>query len=77
MIPTEHPSILEEFMKGRFTINNGSRAFSNIGVNQTHEKNNKLVKIEGGAIGIFDNLKALLRYCGWADRAVAGPIVGQ
>ena len=62
MIPTKHPSILEEFMKGRFTIKNGNRAFSNIGVDQAHEQNNKLVKIEGGAIGIFDNPKALLRW---------------
>ena len=58
-------------MKGRFTIKNGSRAYSNIGVDQAHEQDNILVKIEGGAISIFDNPKELLRW------DVAGPIVAQ
>ena len=43
----------------------------NIGVDPAHEQNNKVIKIDGGAIGIFDNPKALLRW------AVAGPIFAQ
>ena len=70
-IPSKYPSVFEEFKKGYFTVKNGNRKFSNIGIDQGHEQNNKLVKIEGGAIGIFDNPKALLRW------AVAGPIVAQ
>ena len=38
---------------------------------QAHEQNNKLIKIDGGAIGILDNPNALLRW------AVAGHIVAQ
>jgi len=71
LIPSKYPSIFEEFKRGYFTVKNGNREFSNIGIDQAHEQNNKLVKIEGGAIGIFDNQKALLRW------AVAGPIVAQ
>ena len=44
---------------------------SNIGVDQAHEQNNKLIKIDGGAISILDNPNALLRW------AVAGHIVAQ
>ena len=43
----------------------------NIGVDPAHEQNNKVIKIDGETIGIFDNPKALLRW------AMAGPIVAQ
>ena len=52
-------------------MKNSNSAFSNIGVDQAHKQNNKLLKIDGGAIGILDNPNALLRW------AVAGPIVAQ
>ena len=66
-----YPSVFEAFRKGYFTVKNSHNLFSNIGVYQTHEKNNKLIKIEGGAIGILYNPNALLRW------AVAGPVVAQ
>ena len=71
LIPFKYPSIFEEFKRGYFTVKNGNRKFSNIGVDQGQEQNKKLIKIEGGSIGIFDNPKTLLRW------AVAGPIVAQ
>ena len=71
LIPSKYPSIFEEFKRGYVTVKNGNRKFSNIGVDQGHEQNNKLIKIEGGAIGIFGNPKTLLRW------AVAGPIAAQ
>ena len=71
LIPSKYKSIFEEFKRGYFTVKNGNRKFSNIGVDQGHEQNNKLIKIEGEAIGIFDNPKTLLRW------TVAGPIVAQ
>ena len=71
LIPSKYPSIFGEFKRGYVTVKNGNRKFSNIGVDQGHEQNNKLIKIEGGAIGIFDNPKTLLRW------AVAGPIAAQ
>ena len=70
-MPSNHPTIFEEFKRGFFTVKNGNRKFSNIGVDQAHEQNNKVIKIDRGAIGIFDNPKALLRW------AVAGPIVAK
>ena len=45
--------------------------FSFIGVDQAHEQNNKVVKVDGGAIGILENETALLKW------AVAGPIVSD
>ena len=55
-IPLNHPSIFEAFEKGYFIVKSSSqRKFFNIEVNQVHEQNNKLVKIDGGAIEILDN----------------------
>ena len=38
------------------------RVFSNMGANQAHEQNNKVIKADGGAIGIFDDESALLEW---------------
>ena len=70
-IHLKYPSVFEAFKKGYFTVKNSSRIFSNIGADQAHEQNNKLVKIDRGAIGILDNPNALLRW------AVAGPVISQ
>ena len=40
-------------------------------IDQAHKQNNKLVKIDGGAIGILDNEDALLKW------AVAGPFISD
>ena len=42
-------------LKGYFTVKKSKRKVSNIGIDQAHEQNNKLIKIDGGAIGLFDN----------------------
>ena len=42
-----------------------------MGVDQAHEQNNKVAKVDGGAIGILENETALLKW------AVAGPIVSE
>ena len=41
--------------------------FSNIAIDQAHKQNNKLVKIDGGAVGVLDSPRALLK------RSVADP----
>ena len=56
-----NPEVLNAFKKGYFTVKPIKRIFSNIGIDQAHEQNNKLVKIHGGAIGILENPNALLR----------------
>ena len=66
-----NPEVLNAFKKGYFTVKPIKRIFSNIGIDQAHEQNNKLVKIHGGAIGILENPNALLKW------AVGGAVVGE
>ena len=66
-LPTEHPSIHEEFLKGHFTVTKSYKNFSSIAKDQAHEQNNKLVKIEGGVVDILDSNIALMKWM------VAGP----
>ena len=49
-------------MRGNFTVTKTNRAFPSIGVDQAHEQNNKIVNVEGGAIGILDNETALMKW---------------
>ena len=56
-----NPEVLNTFKKGYFTVKPSKKIFSNIGIDQAHEQNNKLVKIHGGAICILENPNALLR----------------
>ena len=63
--------VVDQFNKGFFTVNKTGHPFSNIGIDQAHEQNNKIVKVDGGAIGILDNDAALLKW------AIAGPIISE
>ena len=63
--------IFEEFTRGNFTVKKSNRTFSSIGIDQAHEQNNKVVKVDGGAIDILDDVRALL---GWA---IAGPVISE
>ncbi|KAG1696942.1 hypothetical protein GQR58_006141 [Nymphon striatum] len=49
-------------MKGHFACKKSSRKFSDIHEDQAHEQNNKLVKIEGGAIRILDNHISFMKW---------------
>ena len=40
------------------------RPFSAVAIDQAHEQNNKIVKGDGGAVGLLQNSKALLRWMG-------------
>ena len=66
-----NPEVLNAFKKGCFIVKPSKRIFSNIGIDQAYEPNNKLVEIHGGAIGILVNPNALLRW------AVSGPVVAE
>ena len=48
-----------------------NRAFSSIGEDHAHEQNSKIIKRDGGAIGIFDHEKVLLEW------AVCGPAIAD
>ena len=58
-----NPEALNAFRKGYFTVKPSKKIFSNIGMDQAHEPNNKFAKnlTHGGAIGILENPNALLR----------------
>lgn len=54
-------NIFHKFCRGRFTVQKMG-LFSNMGTDQAHEQNNKVIKADGGAIGILDNESALLEW---------------
>jgi len=53
-------------MQGKFTVKKSTRSFSAISFDQSHEQLNRLVKDDGGAIGLTENEAALRRWmtCG-------------
>ena len=61
-LSAKHPAVYEEFKRGHFTAKNSCRKFSSISEDQAHEQNNKLVKIDGGAIGILDNHISMMKW---------------
>ena len=52
-----HPTVFEEFEKGFFTVDKTNRLFSCISDDHAHEQNNKLIKSDGGVVGILDSAK--------------------
>ena len=71
-LPVNHPNVYKEFLFGKFKINKTGKPFSNIGIDQAHEQNNKLVKTDGDAVDILlnDNT-ALMKWM------VAGPEIAE
>ena len=53
--------VFDALLNGFFTVQKSERPFSNMATDQAHEQNTKLVKIDGGAVGILDNKAALLK----------------
>ena len=51
----ESNSDLKLFSKRYFTVSKAGHPFSRMSVSQAHEPNNKVVKVNGGAIGILKN----------------------
>ena len=70
-LEVENREIFESFVSGYFTISKSRRTFSKLAIDQAHKQNNKLVNIDGGAIGILENEATLLK------RAVAGPMISD
>lgn len=60
------PDVASEFKKGHFCLKKSLCRFSAIPLDQAHEQNNKLIKDDGGAIGLTENPSQLLRWmlCG-------------
>ena len=63
----QHPDTAIQFSQGGFVVHKTKQPFSSIAIDQAHEQNNKVVKGNGGAVGLLQNQKVLLRWM------VAGP----
>ncbi|VDI16831.1 Hypothetical predicted protein [Mytilus galloprovincialis] len=61
-LDTIAPSIATEFESGHFVVHKTHSTFSAIAIDHAHEQNNKLVKGEGGVIGLTENASQLLRW---------------
>ena len=61
-LETEIPAIAAEFKNGNFVVNKTNRAFSSLPIDQVHEQNNKIVKGDGGAIGLTESSTQLLHW---------------
>ena len=67
----DHNEAYKAFKKGFFTVWKTNCVFSNMGIDQAHEQNNKIFKTDGGVIGILDNPTALLKW------AICGPVISE
>lgn len=67
----EIPSVAAEFRKGHFVVQKSYRPFLSIPIDQAHEQNNKIVKGDGGEIGLTESSSQLLRWI------VAGPEISR
>ena len=70
-LPSIHPELAKEFEAGNFVVHKTQRLFSGMATDQAHEQNNKLVKGDGGAIGLTENSSELLRWM------VSGPEIAR
>ncbi len=59
LLKDNHPGLHTEFMNGHFIFYKTSRKFPAMALDQAHEQNNALIKGDGGAIGLAENLSAL------------------
>lgn len=66
-IERKQPGVASEFLKGYFTVHKSERVFSAIAIDQAHEQNNKIIKGDGGAVGLTEDPSALRRWM------IAGP----
>ena len=58
----QHPAVEDAFKAGKFTAKKTHPRFSEIPIHQAHEQNNKIIKRDGGAVGLTDNPSALRRW---------------
>ena len=61
----------ESSVKRYLTVSKSLRTFSNLAVDQSHEQNNKPIKVDRGAIGILENEATHLKW------SVAGPMLSD
>ena len=67
----DHNKTYKAFKNGFFTVRKTNCVFLNMGIDQAHEENNKILKTASGVIGILDNRTALLKW------AICGPVISE
>ena len=65
-VRVKHPALYRQFADGFFTIAKMQNPFAMIGFDQTHEQQNKELKMHGGTLNLSDE-------CVFTKWAVAGP----
>ena len=70
-LETLHPIIYQEFSIGNFVVRKTENSFSSIAIDQAHEQNKSVVKVDGDAIDLTEDPSALMRWM------VAGPEVSK
>ena len=58
-LSSTNPTIYTSFLEGDFVVTKTFRNFSSIPIDHAHEKKKKLVKEDGGTIGLTENTAAL------------------
>ena len=59
LVKHKHPKICAAFQDGGFVVQPSNKPFSAISIDQAHEMNNKVIKGDGGIIGLTKNKSAL------------------
>ena len=59
----ENDEVSWQYLKDNFSINKMGIPFCSIGSDHALEKNNKLLKVNGGVVGLTQNPTALHRFC--------------
>ena len=65
------PSVKTEFENGNFVLSKTGKRFSSIAIDQSHEQLNKVIKGDGGIVGLIQNPDAMRRWL------VAGPDLAE
>ena len=69
-VRVKHPALYRQFADGFFTIAKTQNPFAMIGFDQTHEQQNKELKVHGGTLNLSDE-------CVFTKWAVAGPEIAR
>lgn len=56
-----HPEVAMQFENGNFVVKKSLKSFSAISLDHAHEQNNKIVTVDGGAVGRTGNSAQQLR----------------
>ena len=62
LLKHKHPEICAAFQDGGFVVQPSNMPFSAISMDQAHEMNNKVIKGDGGIIGLTENKSTLERW---------------